>query len=346
MEQKDIKPLDLNSLIKKLWPYRKKYCYIMLAVLIGTYLLTVCVPRYYRCTVSLAPESSGGASNSLNSLASQFGLGGALGKMSSNDAISAEIYPDVISSQNFIAELMSVKVTTQKGDVDCEYYIYLRDKQKQAWWNALMGTVMEWVKPTPADTYNGKEKLSVFSLTRQQKAIFSYVKNSIKCTVDKKTDVVSITFTDQDPRVCAIMADATCQKLQEFIIAYRTNKARIDCEYYEKLYKKSKKDYEKSLMEYSAYADAHTNSIMSSYQAKLESLENEMQAMYNVYTTMSTQLQAATAKLQEATPAFTVIETASIPIKPAGPKRTLIAIGMMILSFFVMTGWLLAKKKE
>ena len=51
------------------------------------------------------------------------------------------------------------------------------------------------------------------------------------------------------------------------------------------------------------------------------------------------------AKLQEATPAFTIIESASVPVKPAGPKRMIISIAMMILSFFVLSGWLLTKKK-
>ena len=60
---------------------------------------------------------------------------------------------------------------------------------------------------------------------------------------------------------------------------------------------------------------------------------------------MNTQMQAARAKLQEATPAFTVIESASVPIKPAGPKRMLISIVMMILSFFVLSVWYLIKAK-
>ena len=83
---------------------------------------------------------------------------------------------------------------------------------------------------------------------------------------------------------------------------------------------------------------------MATYKSKVESLENDMQAKYNIYTTMNTQLQAARAKLQESTPAFTVIESASVPIKPAGPKRLIISIAMMILSFFVLTGGLLVKK--
>ena len=85
--------------------------------------------------------------------------------------------------------------------------------------------------------------------------------------------------------------------------------------------------------------------ILATYQAKVESLENDMQLKYNLYTAMQTQLQAATAKLQEATPAFTVIEPASIPVKPAGPKRMIISIAMMILSFFLLSAKLLIKKE-
>jgi uncharacterized protein involved in exopolysaccharide biosynthesis len=60
---------------------------------------------------------------------------------------------------------------------------------------------------------------------------------------------------------------------------------------------------------------------------------------------MNTQMQTADAKLQEATPAFTIIESASIPFKPAGPKRTLIALLMSILSFFILSVWLLVKNR-
>ena len=69
----------------------------------------------------------------------------------------------------------------------------------------------------------------------------------------------------------------------------------------------------------------------------IDDLENEMQLKYNIYTSMNTQLQVATAKLQEQTPAFTVIQSATIPNKPAGPKRLMLALTFMILSFFVVT---------
>lgn len=346
-EKKDNKPIDFASIVKKLWPHRKKYCYVLPITLIVTYLIMVCIPRYYKCTVSLAPEVNGiNVSGSLSSLASSFGLGGSLAKMNSQDAISSEIYPDVIKSKNFIAELMTVSIQPKNANTKCSYYTYLRDKQKDAWWNWMANTIKEWIKPTPKDLYNGTEKIDIFGLTKTQSDVFKSAQDKIDCTIDKKTDIISIEIKDQDPIVCATMADSACQKLQKFIVDYRTNKARIDYEYYHKLCKESEAEYNKAMHRYASFTDAYHNPVLASYSTKETTLENDMQSSYQLYTSIKTQMQAAQAKLQEATPAFTVIESASIPIKPAGPKRMIISILMMILSFFVLSGWLLAKAKE
>jgi hypothetical protein len=345
-EKKDIRPIDLGNIVKKLWPHRRLYLRVMPATLILTYLFMLCLPRYYKCQVSLAPEAGSGlnVSGSLASLASSFGLAG-LDKMSSQDAISSDIYPDVIKSKNFIAELMPVEVTTKKGDVKCNYYTYMRDKQKQAWWVWLAEGIKNLVDPAPKDTYEGKGQLSTFGLTKGQHAIFKKVSQNIDCTIDKKTDIVIIEVEDQDPLVCATMADATCQKLQQFIVKYRTNKARVDYEYFKKLSVESEAKYNKSAQRYAAFADAYHKPVLATYSTKQTELENEMQADYQLCTAIKSQMQAAQAKLQEATPAFTVIESASVPIKPAGPKRMIISIAMMVLSFFVLSGWLLAKER-
>jgi uncharacterized protein involved in exopolysaccharide biosynthesis len=247
---------------------------------------------------------------------------------------------------DFVADLMLVQVTTKKGDIKTNYYTYLRDYQKDAWWNVIKGRIIEWIKPTPKDTYNGEEKISVFNLTKQQSEIFKSVSGRIRCNVDKKTDIVSITVTDIDPLVCATIANMTCKKLQEFIIAYRTNKANIDYEYYKKLTAEAKNAYVKVRKQYVTLADANQDVMLPSYKAKEEDLEDEMQLKYNVYTAMNTQMQAAQAKLQEATPAFTVIQSASVPIKPAGPKRVLISIGMMIFAFFVVSAQIMINHRS
>ena len=265
--------------------------------------------------------------------------------MASQDAIFAEIYPDVIGSKDFIANLMPVEVTTKDGKVKCNYYTYMRDHQKAAWWSKIMEAISEWIKPTSKDQTTGQEELAVFNLTKQQNNIFDAVNGNIKCTFNKKTNVVSITVKDQDPLVCATMANATCKKLQEFIIDYRTNKARIDLKYYTKLAADAKEDYERARQRYGTYSDANMDVVLTSYRAKQEDLENDMQLKFNAYSTMNTLLQEAKAKVQERTPAFTAIQSASVPIKPAGPKRVLISLVVTFLICLIMAGWLLVKNK-
>ena len=69
-----------------------------------------------------------------------------------------------------------------------------------------------------------------------------------------------------------------------------------------------------------------------------------MQLKYNAYTAMTTQYQAAKAKVQERTPAFTVVKGAAVPIKAAKPKRMLFVLGMLVLAFFITTFGIIRKE--
>jgi uncharacterized protein involved in exopolysaccharide biosynthesis len=84
---------------------------------------------------------------------------------------------------------------------------------------------------------------------------------------------------------------------------------------------------------YGGTADANTRVALRSVELRLEDMENDMQLKFNTYTTLNNQLQAAKAKVQERTPAFTVIKGAAVPVKPAGPKRMIFVAVMTIIAF-------------
>ena len=97
----------------------------------------------------------------------------------------------------------------------------------------------------------------------------------------------------------------------------------------------AKCQYERARQAYGRYSDAEMDVVLESYKSKQEDMENEMQLRYNVYTALNTRLEAALAKVQERTPAFTTLKCASVPIKPAGPKRIVFVVSMFILSTIV-----------
>lgn len=337
------RPIDMGKIVKVILIHRKAYCYVLPIVMVVTYLLMCCMPRYYMSSVVLAPESSDNTSlGSFSSSLASLGLG-SLGKLANNDAISPDLYPDLLSSNDFVVQLFPIKVINKDGSINTNYYDYLNHKQKDAWWNKIKGYIMELIDPTPLTNFKGTEKVDIFSMSKKQQDIAAKIKKNINCEIDQKTYAITISVKDQDPKICATIADSTRQHLQNFIIDYRTNKAKNDYAYYNNLCNKAKKEYEEARRKYASSSDANMDVSLTSVRSKIDDLENDMQLKYNIYSSMNTQKQAALAKIQEKTPAFTTLQSATVPIKPAGPKRMLMSIAMAMLAFIVMSVYFLRK---
>ena len=69
-----------------------------------------------------------------------------------------------------------------------------------------------------------------------------------------------------------------------------------------------------------------------------------MQLKYNAYSSLSTRLEAAKAKLQEVTPAFTILQNATVPIKPVGPKRMIIVTVIVFLTIIACSVYAIIKE--
>ena len=161
-----------------------------------------------------------------------------------------------------------------------------------------------------------------------------------------KTMVITINVTDQDPLICAVMADSVQQRLQNFITDYRTKKARVDLEYMRKLYGEAKARYTKARQLYASYSDANQDIVLESVRSKLTDLENEMQLQFNNYNNIVQQLQMAEAKVQEDTPAFTTLQSATVPVKKAGPSRAKMVLIFLFLAFLGTTVYILHKENQ
>lgn len=329
--------LDLKVLVKSL--FSRKGLFLRNAIIA---FILACVwilpqPRYYKSEVTLAPEmSSGSAGGSLSDIASSFGID--LGSGPSVDAFYPMLYPDLMKSTDFVVGLFDVKVKSYDGEVDTNYYDYLANYQK----SSFLEVPLKWAKrqikslmESDADKVAGSKdgKTDPFMLTEQQQSVATAIsEGKVLCSIDKKTEVISITVTDQDKLICATMADSVRERLQAFIIDYRTKKARIDVEYYENLQKKAYQEYMDAAEAYARYSDSHVNAVLQTSLAKRDALENDYQSKLSIYNTVTGQYNAAQAKLQERIPSFTIIQRATVPTKPAGPKRMLFVLGMIILT--------------
>ena len=287
------------------------------------------IPKTYKSTVVLAPEESGtGFMGSISSLASLVGMDMKLGK--TGDAIYPEIYPDVMGSTDFLVGLFSVPVTTKDKSYSADYATYLEKKTKSPWWEYpknLLFQAIKKVKGGGGAPYTPGKKVDPFQLSKDQYDLMLGISGNISCSVDKKTNVITITVTDQDPYIAACMADTVTSRLQRLITDYRTKKSREDVEYLKGIQAESLVKYKNAQGNYSAYVESHRNSSLESINQMQEKLMSDMDMAQNIYTTVSEQLELAKAKVQEKTPAFTTIQSASVPVKHSNtPKIVILAL--------------------
>ena len=347
MEEKkkiiDISLIEVFKILKA--DFRKVCIYSCTAGVIGV-ILAFATPKIYKSTVILAPEESGSSfSGSISSLAAMVGMNMKIGQ--TGDALYPEIYPDLMESTSFIVGMFPVTVKKSMTDETYTYFDYLQKYQKLAfyeypidWLNSLKEMLSNEDQPKPDHKPDSKH------LTKKEYDIVKSIIGKINCSVDKKTNVITIEVKDQDPQIAATIADSAQMHLQRTITDYRTKKARIDLEYMQKLFDEAHKEYTKARQKYASFGDANSKVVLQSVQSKLDDLENEMQLKYTIYQQVVEQLQLAKAKVQERTPAFTIVQEASVPVKHSSRPKIVTLIIWMILGFLLRVGILLWRNRQ
>lgn len=352
-EQKYLQKQNFSNWVdiaKNLWKYKKIILKSCIGGAIVGLIIGFSIPKEYSASVTLAPEISGGKSVSggLSALAGIAGIN--LGSSSSADALSPELYPNIVKSIPFSIDIMNIKVKSENGDFESTLYKYLKENQKQAWWvyiTSFPSKILSWiagaVKGNEADN-SSKNTIDPFWLTPEQSGVINLLRERITVGVDKKTSIIRINVIMQDPLIAATVTNEVKEKLQSYITKYRTNKAKKDLEFTQKLYEENMENYHKTQQEYATYMDRNQNVSLRSAQTHQERLRNEMELAYNVYNQTAQQLQVAKAKLQQDTPVFTVVETATVPLRAYSPAKANIIIGFILIAGIISCAWILYGK--
>lgn len=336
--------IDLLELARKLWDARKriiKWCCIgaVVGLVVG-----FSIPKEYSVTVKLAPEIANGKSSmgSLGSLAAMAGIN--VGSGSTGDAFSPEFYPDIFESVPFVTDLFDVEVTDLDGELQTTVYNYVSEELRAPWWSAVIRApfkVLGWVVSLFRSEEEGDHVLDPFRLTKDETEVYKALHERVACSVDKKTAMITVTVTMQDPLIAATLTDTVMRNLQNYITEYRTNKARHDLEFTQKLHDEAQASYYEAQSRYARYMDANQSVVLRSVRTEQERLQNEMNLRYNLYNQMAQQLQIAQAKVQESTPVYAVLQPATVPVKASKPSKMLTLIGFTFLFGMAISAWVL-----
>lgn len=338
--------IDLVETVFIIWKHRKWIAKCCGSSLLIGLIIAFSIPKEYVSTAIMVPEASENKGGGLSSIATMagFNVNSSLGA----DAICPDIYPNIVKSTPFITGVFNVPVKIGKEAIDTTLYSYLYDYQRVPWWStivALPQNALLWCISAFCDKQDLIDERNLMSLTKDENCVAQDLSERITIQIDKNTGLISLSVRMQNPKIAAAITNIVIDNLQEYITKYRTNKARQDFAFQEKLYLRKKKEYEMAQSNYSKFADANKNIILMSYKAEQIRLEHEMNLAYQVYSSVVQQLQFAEAKVQEITPVYSIIEPAIVPIYASKPNKPLILAGALFLTFVGCSLWIILGKE-
>lgn len=344
-QKTEISEIDIAALFYKLYLNRKKiYKAIGIGIVAGV-VIGFSQPKKYKVEVSLSPESGISGTSGLSGIASMFGLGSASAGFG-EDALTFNMFPEIVKTNPFALEMLQIPIQTQKGDCVI-LYDYL-DTEKKPWWSHIMEAprmLVEGIKSLFKEEQKDSVKvIDPFRLTPEQNGRIGMLKKILEVETDKKSNMTKVTVSLQDPLAAAIVADSAVHKLQEYITDYRTRKAKQDYDFQLSLCKQYKKEYFEAQQEYAKFADANRNVILQTVTSEKERLQKNLTLAEQIYSQSMGQLQVLRGKVQEAKPVFAVVEPATVPLAPASPKKMLIIIAFAFLAFVFESAWILFGK--
>lgn len=342
----DEQEIDIMELISKLWKRRSmiiKWC--IAGAVIGL-IAGFSIPKTYTASVTLAPETQQKTSSGVSSIASMMGVN----LNNSVDAISIDMFPDVVHSTPFIVELLDLPVTFERKDstINTNLLDYMLEYQKSPWWSYVtdapfkaLGWVMSIGKEKKEDVEIDVNNLNPTNLPKKVRGTVKYFSDNIVINVDKKTGKTGISLEMQDPLVVATVVEAVMENLKTYMSDYRTSKARQDVENLQEICDQRKADYYLAQQAYANYVDSNKSVARQSAQAELERLQQEMNLAYQVYSQVATQLESARIQEQQAKPVFAIIDPVTVPIRKTSPSKAKLLVIFTFLAGCCAAAWTL-----
>lgn len=339
--------IDIMELISKLWKKRSmiiKWC--IAGAIIGL-IVGFSIPKTYTASVTLAPEMQQKTSSGVSSIASMMGVN----LNNSVDAISVEMFPDVVHSTPFIFELFDLPVTFEYKDtvVNTTLIDYMLEYQKSPWWTPILefpfkalGWCIDLVTPGDEDDEESVGgTLNPSNLPKKERGVVKFFAENIMVNVDKKSFKTQMSLELQDPVVVATVMEAITENLKDYMSDYRTSKARQDVENLQVIADLRKADYYKAQHAYANYIDSNKNVSLQSAQVERERLQQEMSLAYQVYSQVATNLEGARIQAEQAKPVFVIIDPVTVPIKKSAPSKAKMLVIFIFLAGCCAAAWVL-----
>ena len=336
---------ELIAIFSLLWNKRKR---IIINCFIGgviSIIVAFSIPKEYTSKSVIAPEITvtTGLSDGLGALASMAGIN----MDTEEEAIYPQLYPQIVSSTPFLCDLLVIKVEGmfKKDSISTNLFNYLSLYQREPWWNKVLSLPFKLIKHEDNEILVDGVTLDPKRLSKQQQDLLKILDERIVVDFDKLSSAIYVSVNMQDAEIASTVADVVTEKIQTYVIDYRTVKARKDVENAQLMCDEARDNYYAAQRAYAEYCDQHMGLTKLQYKIEQDRLLDEKNLAYALYNQLAQQLDISRAKLLEKTPVLVVLQPSTMPYKATTPKKMMIGLLFVFLAFFGTSAWLLIKDR-
>ncbi len=334
--------IDLVELIQRMWLNRWLIVKVTAVFMVVGLLVALFSAKVYTASCDVVPQTSrSGASSSMSSLAAVVGIN--LNATQSAEALSPEVYENIMASTTFRKELMQTMIDFEKVDHPVSFFDYYTSEEYnkpsalsyvKKYTIGLPFTILNAIRgeqPEPDYSAVGSGEKSIETISEDEYSAMAVLNESIGITLDSKNGYITISANMPEAVAAAQMAQATFALLERYITEFKIEKVQSNLDFVQERYDEAKRNFEDVQARRAKLRDANMNTSRYSARTELERLDAEYTLAQGVYTSLAQQVEQAKISVKETTPILTVIKPVTVPYKKSKPQRAMILFAFTFL---------------
>lgn len=347
--------IDLKEIITQLWN-RRKFIIIttIIFALIGLF-VAMTSPIKYSANTTVVPQVGEKSGGNLGGLASMMGVN--LGAMNSGEALSPDVYPQIVNSAPFCKDIMQTPIIVSKSNGKpitlYEYYTEPQYQQKSilngikrytiGLPGLIIGSLRGNNKTNTSNVYNDTITNQVISLTEDEKKVMDVIKANTSFNLNPKEGYITMGYTFGEPEATAAITQNIYNVLERYLKDYKTQKQLDNLTFVEQNFEEARQDFIRKQAMLAEFQDTNQGLATATARTIERRLSSEYDIAFTVYNEMAKQREQAKLAVKKSTPVLTVIDPVVVPQKKSAPKRAMILAVFLFLGIIVSVGWVLVK---
>jgi hypothetical protein len=345
--------VDIWDLVKMVWDGRMV---IVICALVffgfGVFHVTN-GPTEYVSDAVLLQETAGGGSSASGAQRFLQSFGGDFGFSQSRETgrIPPSLYPTIIQSVAFQYDLIFEEVEFSRFEEPLSFYEFFNNHYETPFRDKVYRFIRSYTIGFPQRVVDSIMNFSLFdeeepeieeevvveiddrllSLSREENQPISQLQARITLSMDG--NLITVETRMPDRKAAAMLNVLVIERIQEYVTDYQIEKAKQNVDFIQRQKEQAMERYEESQRALAEFRDQNINLATNVARTEEERLSNQRNLTFNIYNSISVELEQAQLRLQEETPIFSVMQKSSLPTASLGSSNRVLAIYLILGGF-------------